>query len=169
MTTSEKVLEHLSQPTEKAENFKAEDLIPLVAAIRERTLEGIRDGLQSVPICGARYRVFYSTAEEDPRFDELDCSGYCEVYAKEIHVKRIDRNDPMKAECVDQYEDKVLRHEVLHAFLFECGQSDYWEDERLVDTLALIFPKLTEEMAAAQCSLGELRDQAESKSAAGKK
>ena len=44
--------------------------------------------------------------------------------------------------------DMVLRHEIMHAFFYECGLMKYADDELLVDFIAMQFNKLKHLMGA---------------------
>lgn len=61
-------------------------------------------------------------------------AGMCEFYKKKISIC----ND------FDDIEDKqrVIRHEILHAFFHESGLNEYADNETLVDFIATQFPKL---------------------------
>lgn len=94
-----------------------------------------------VNICGQEYTIFYETEDEPPKFNACECTGYMEPYAKEIHILH---NEKTKRTVKDiyEFEHKVLRHELIHALLFECGATEYWDNESIVDMLAILYPKL---------------------------
>lgn len=49
-------------------------------------------------------------------------------------------------ECINHkhiYYKQVLRHELIHAFFYEAGLTDYAYDEILVEFIASQFPKLS--------------------------
>ena len=48
----------------------------------------------------------------------------------------------------DEDLEQILRHEIMHAFFYECGLMKYAEDEVLVDFLAMQFDKLKHLMGA---------------------
>lgn len=54
------------------------------------------------------------------------------------------RTDPMSKQDIQKYKNQVVRHEVVHAFLFESGLgNDSWAaNEEIVDWIAAMFPKL---------------------------
>ena len=37
---------------------------------------------------------------------------------------------------------KIIRHEIIHAYLYESGLDSYAEDETIVDWIAAQFPKM---------------------------
>ena len=50
------------------------------------------------------------------------------------------------------YDNNVLRHEIIHAFLYESGLRNYSADETLVDWLAAQFPKMFAAFENAECA-----------------
>lgn len=48
-------------------------------------------------------------------------------------------------ENIDSYSNEILRHELIHAILYECGLSacSWVENEEIVDWLAVPFPKIS--------------------------
>jgi len=76
-----------------------------------------------VDILGTEYNVAKMHMEEE--------DGYTNYLLKEIWI------DP---ECV--FFERTLRHELIHAFLWESGLSEYAYDETIVDWMALQFEKI---------------------------
>lgn len=104
-----------------------------------------------VNILGTTYQVFYETLQENKRY--RDCAGYCEFYAKEIHVRRYTPEDEDTTERdskrLDILAQKVLRHELIHAFMYESGlhvnshDVTQWSmDEEMTDWFAIQMPKI---------------------------
>ena len=100
-----------------------------------------------VSVLGTDYRIFLDVPEaEDPILKE--CSGYCDKTSHRIAVcaKGPDANldDDL------QYRKQILRHELIHAFLFESGLGGdaAWHirgqehPEQTVDWIAQQFPKM---------------------------
>ena len=56
----------------------------------------------------------------------------------------------LELENFAEYQKKCLRHELVHAFMFESGLAENWEhknlgqEETVVDWVAIQFPKLLE-------------------------
>lgn len=95
-----------------------------------------------VNVLGQPYEViFRPESEHDPKLEES--SGYCEPHSKKLIVKDIEP-DAMTVENLDDFKAKVLRHEIVHAFLHESGlRNNSWGDnEEIVDWIALQGPKL---------------------------
>lgn len=100
---------------------------------------------QSVNILGTEYEVLRQTVNENPKL-ETRC-GYCDSSVKKIVVDTFEeeKKDVNSQDNVDVLANKVLRHEIIHAFLGESGlqsNSDWAENEEMVDWIAIQFPKM---------------------------
>lgn len=98
--------------------------------------------MKEIEILGTVYQLLV----DDGGMDQQNADGVCRCYAKRIQVR-----PPGKMLCQDNDLEaknsrfrEVLRHELIHAMLFESGLGDYCDDEVLVDWLAKMFPKLAE-------------------------
>lgn len=111
--------------------------------------------LKNIDVLETTYVIDYRTEEEDPGL--VDCLGYCDKYLKLIVIddSSKDETKEMDKECdtkqwTQSYEalqKKVLRHELTHAFVTECGLSEcsnlQWvNNEEVIDFLAINAPKL---------------------------
>ncbi len=72
------------------------------------------------------------------------CDGYCDKTARLIVVTVRPKDNQLLD--FDKHQRKVLRHEIIHAFLFESGLHENWEhsdghDEAYVDWIAAQWPK----------------------------
>lgn len=103
---------------------------------------------RKVSILGVNYTCILEKTQRNPRFDELGVDGYVDYSVKEIHVAIY---PPESQDSVDvtSYRRSVMRHEIVHAFLFESGlyvssgRVNAWaQNEEMVDWIALKFPKL---------------------------
>ena len=104
-----------------------------------------------VSILGTKYEINYQTEEENPKLETAN--GICEVYSKQIVIREI-KPDKMSYDNIDEYKNKVLRHEIIHAYFAESGlrtNSDYAENEELVDWIAIQIPKIVQSMKDAGC------------------
>lgn len=73
---------------------------------------------------------------------ERDADGYCDATSKKIYVCGNDSDFDNK----EHYIEQITRHELIHAFLYECG-IDYGysiHNEDLVNWLAVQYPKIQE-------------------------
>ena len=96
-----------------------------------------------VNILGAEYEIIKQKKEDNPKLE--DASGLCEIYAHKIIIRDYDHDDLHVFDNIEAYDKQVLRHEIAHAFFAESGlrnNSNYAEDEELVDWIAIQFPKL---------------------------
>lgn len=86
-----------------------------------------------VAVLGAEYRII----ETDDLPDNRD--GECRGFSKRILVRPLpdDADDDTRR----SYK-ALLRHECLHAFLFEAGMQRWDEDEDLVQFLAAKLPSM---------------------------
>lgn len=97
-----------------------------------------------VNILGTEYKI--KKVKNHKKMDDLNASGYIEPFTKEIYIDDFEP-DERTVERPDLFKDKVLRHEIVHAYFFESGlanNSDFAENEELVDWLALQIPKIAQ-------------------------
>lgn len=98
-------------------------------------------------VLGTDYTVKIISNDERDDFPDMseDMDGYCNHYTKEIVVVRED--DDMQG--YDEYVNQVVRHELVHAYLYESGLHEYSTDETLVDWMAIQVPKMASEFKGA--------------------
>lgn len=94
-----------------------------------------------VNILGTDYTIKQQTQEENPKL--LNANGICEFWSKEIII------DPSLPDAesfnnLKAFNQKVLRHEIIHAFFGESGLYGYMRDEVLVDWIVIQFDKIVE-------------------------
>ena len=108
-----------------------------------------------VSILGTDYNVYIGVSREnDPFLDH--CDGYCDKTVKRCVVAGISNDSELGDFSI--YEKTNLRHELIHAFLFESGLdgNSFWgngEDdhpEQIVEWMAIQFPKLLRAFKEAQ-------------------
>lgn len=96
----------------------------------------------TVNILGTRYKILYLSPAQDKYLDTAD--GYTDKSSKKIVITT--RN--LELEDFAAYQRKILRHEIIHAFLYESGlgenfsHPDYGHDELYVDWIAIQWPKI---------------------------
>ena len=98
--------------------------------------------MKKINILGTEYTIEYRHEKDDVKLEE--CNGYCETYSKKLII-RIQEDDVNKCEKLELLSDKVLRHEIVHAFLHESGlsvSSEWATNETIVDWIALQLPKM---------------------------
>jgi hypothetical protein len=96
-----------------------------------------------INILGQDYEVLLKSKEEYPKLELLDANGLAELYTKQLIInKELLETDDRMYDNIEQYNNKVVRHEIIHAFFHEAGLMNYCEDEKLVDWLAFQLPKM---------------------------
>ena len=108
--------------------------------------------MYSLNILGTDYKVLVKGYKEDKAFKRRNIFGYCDGYTKEIVVCNPDTFPGMKNdvfESNDAFFRCSLRHEIVHAFMFESGLaqnsdgSSAWAmNEEMIDWIARQGPKL---------------------------
>ena len=109
-----------------------------------------------IHILGEEWTIEFHDREEDPCLKESD--GYMDSSVRLIVI------DDMRyielGDKVDRYMHKqqILRHEIVHAFLYESGvdgnshKSENWAiDEEIVDWFAIQSPKILKAFDDAGC------------------
>lgn len=104
-----------------------------------------------VNILGQDYKIDV-VDKPDETMVNRNCDGYCD---NTIHTIVVQKFEPTAEtyKDLDLYLKKVLRHEIIHAFLYQSGldtSSKWARDEELVDWIALQFPKLMNAMKDAE-------------------
>mgnify|MGYP000857330482 CR=1 FL=1 len=109
-----------------------------------------------VDILGTEYKIYYKTDEEEPYLET--CDGFCDRSRKEIVIAQMQPNPDTYQVNLEWYRKKVLRHEIIHAFLHESGleensnSSDNWSgNEEMVDWIAIQFSKILIAFQKADC------------------
>ena len=94
-----------------------------------------------VNVLGMGYSIIETNKVDDLCLE--NCDGYCDHSVKKIVIDTFQKA-PNSLENLDEYKKQVIRHELIHAFLFESGLgSESWaRNEEIVDWFASQFPKL---------------------------
>lgn len=106
-----------------------------------------------VNVLGTEYNVEL-LEERDKTMKAMNCDGYVDTSVKEIKVLKIKSDgDVTKQKNPIKYQDTILRHEIIHAFLFESGidLGMQFHSEECVDFFAMQFPKLVKMFEEANC------------------
>jgi len=100
-----------------------------------------------IDILGTKYLLKYSSYKEDKKLENLD--GYTDYYMKKIVIESDFKDRLFDKTKIINYQNKVLRHEIIHAFLNESGlecnslKTHNWaENEEMVDWFAIQSPKI---------------------------
>lgn len=101
--------------------------------------------MKFIKILGSAWEISVRSYKDDPLLG--DCDGYCDWTTRTIVVEREIEGGNLAD--MDAYVRKVLRHEIVHAFLFESGlghashKSKCWAvDEEIVDWFARMGEKI---------------------------
>ena len=105
-----------------------------------------------INVLGTPYEIHERNIADDVYLK--DCDGYCDKTTKTIVVTK--KENDCDLGDFEAYRKKVMRHEIIHAFLFESGLHECWEhknghDESFVDWIAVQFPKLMKAFEEAGC------------------
>ena len=96
-----------------------------------------------VNILGTEYEIIEQTEEQNPKLKNNN--GLCEIYSHRIILNADIQEDELTYENFQEFKNRVLRHEIIHAFFAESGlrgNSEYAENEELVDWIAIQLPKI---------------------------
>ena len=94
-----------------------------------------------VDVLGTKYTIKESNKLEDANLEQND--GYCDYSTKTIVIDTF-KPSPGSLEDLESYKKQVIRHELIHAFLFESGLNacSWAGNEEIVDWIACQFPKM---------------------------
>ena len=99
--------------------------------------------------------MIYETPEENEEL--INCGGYCDVSAKCLHIRKYPES-PGKCGDIAAWTNKVARHEILHAFMYESGlwsngmclDEESWAmNEEMIDWFAIQSSKIFKAFKAA--------------------
>lgn len=101
-----------------------------------------------INVLGTEYKLYISTEEKEPRLK--NAWGVTDVYTKEIIISDdCDKETEGSCKNLVVFQKKVIRHEIIHAFLYESGMKEcanttqsWVENEEMVDWFAIQMPKI---------------------------
>lgn len=100
--------------------------------------------MAKINILGTEYTISECSEDEDENLKEAN--GYCDKTTKQIVITTKTPDSNLGDWQV--YRKKILRHEIIHAFLFESGLHENFEhkswghEETMIDWIAVQFPKI---------------------------
>lgn len=101
---------------------------------------------RTINVLGTDIRVLFREKKQDKMLEE--CDGYYDS-SENLIVVVIPEKDVTSLGNLENYQKKVLRHEIIHAFLYEsglscnCTSSENWaSNEEMVDWFAIQSPKI---------------------------
>lgn len=119
------------------------------------TTQPQRESGKIVHILGTEYKILI-IEEGDYRYNR-EADGWCDTSAKEILLYNYKQGVYSVKDLV-AYQKQVLRHEIVHAFLYESGlwssslSNNCWaKNEEMVDWIAIQEPKLHMAFKEAGC------------------
>lgn len=100
-----------------------------------------------VSILGTEYGIYIDVPEDEDEILQTG-DGYCDQTSKRIVI--CERCDDCNLDDFEAYQKNILRHEIIHAFLFESGLNgnSVWHNdgqnhpEQTVEWFAYQFPKI---------------------------
>lgn len=105
--------------------------------------------IKLINVLGQNYTLSFDTPEDDEILKSAD--GYTDTTTKDIIIKQMSPEyDSVKD--IEQYRKQVIRHELVHAFLFEAGlsSSSQADNEEIVDWIAIQSEKMHKAFEDAQ-------------------
>lgn len=107
---------------------------------------------KKINVLGTEYTLTVCSEDEEARL--LGCDGFCDETTKELFAESYSKaKDELNAKAkLSVQMNKVKRHEIIHAFLFESGlaeNSSWAQNEEMVDFFAIQLPKIWEAYKAA--------------------
>lgn len=109
-----------------------------------------------VSILGTEYEIVEQTEKENSKLK--GSNGLCEIYSHKIILNADIKEDEMTYDNFQAFKDRVLRHEIIHAFFAESGlrsSCDYAENEELVDWIAIQLPRINEVLEIINNHIGK--------------
>lgn len=110
--------------------------------------------MKTVNILGTEYKIIFDVPDEEMPEDADGCIDQS-IQTIKIAEFESDRNT---IQDMDSYRKKVLRHEIVHAFLYESGMwnnsgsTNCWGmDETITDWITIQSPKLFQAFKEADC------------------
>lgn len=114
---------------------------------------------RTVNILGTEYEIYVHKVSEDKVMRNNNLSGYCNKCRKQIIVGDVNEKkfyDFDTEEGKREYFYLTLRHEIIHAFLYESGlsskvQQGWAINEEMIDWYAMQSPKILKVYQELNC------------------
>lgn len=110
-----------------------------------------------VNVLGTTYTIYERDKEKEVSL--ANCDGWCDKTTKTICIMKKPENQELCVKDWSVFRAKLLRHEIIHAFLFESGLHENWQhnewghDETFLDWFAVQYPKLSKAFESVGCSI----------------
>lgn len=106
--------------------------------------------MTKIKVLGTIYTIEIKDVNEDKRLEKVE--AYTDMYQKKIVITNLKTRECFANASLDKIKiitNKLTRHEIIHAFLYESGldcnseESCSWaENEEMVDWFAIQSPKI---------------------------
>lgn len=113
-----------------------------------------------VNVLGTEYMLRIREDSKEKRFEQMNCAGFCDQSTKELVVTNyVKFRGQISVKDIQATIRHSIRHELVHAFLYESGLGEDWEhkelgqEETTVDWIARQLEKMNE---AAQSIFAKL-------------
>ena len=106
-----------------------------------------------VSILGEKWMITITNTEADERLE--DCDGFCDKTSRRIVIDDMSTCKNFQLDDKIAYVAQNIRHEIIHAFMFESGLQANWQhpdfghEETVVDWFAAQYPKIKDVIETA--------------------
>lgn len=143
-----KAIDEMNRATLSLCDKDLEITVPLCELGETGAKQANRAVKSEVHILGTLYKILI-IEDGDYRYDK-EADGWCDTSVKELLVFNYKQSIDSKRDLV-AYQRKVIRHEIIHAFLYESGLDNnslsggaWAKNEEMVDWLSIQAPKIFE-------------------------
>ena len=99
--------------------------------------------INNVPILGTEYNVFI--VDEKGYKQIKDKVGCCDSSSKDIYLhKSLFKREEGSVKHLMKVCEEVLTHEIVHAFIYESGLGESYQNETLIDWISIQLEKIIE-------------------------
>lgn len=106
-----------------------------------------KDGKAEIDVLGSKWQII-----EEDELRAANADGFADNSVREIHLQSVFNDEKSSVADMEEYKKRVLRHEILHAFIFECGldtENSWARNEEMIEFFALQFYKIANVFSAA--------------------
>lgn len=106
-----------------------------------------KDGKAEIDVLGSKWQII-----EEDELRAANADGFADNSVREIHLQSVFSDEKNSVADMEEYKMRVLRHEILHAFIFECGldtENSWARNEEMTEFFALQFYKIANVFSAA--------------------
>ena len=99
-----------------------------------------------IDILGTEYTIKHAEKEAVKDFKDEIADAFCDCTSREIVIRNIKDDEDIGNK--QNYINRLLRHEVIHAYMFECGlgaeipHPQTGHDEAMIDWFARMAPRI---------------------------